>query len=221
MKPLLTDEAPWLEPRYQGITSFSQLHHGTRRTPILFSCFRGHEVLVRDSRRVRSLDHLDSLCRECSRENMLFSNRFPERAAMWMEENSIAVNELRPSMNSPRSFLCPHGHSFQRNPWARVKGGAFCPQCSSRGNFVDYYGEEIAALWDEERNGSAPRRSSREGGTPLFTFCAHGDTPSLVSPRACRVLGEITVPSVGRGRGWRRSLLGICFSRCGIMGATT
>lgn len=174
MKPLLTDEAPWLEPRYQGTTPFSRLHHGTRRTPIPFSCSRGHEVLVRDSRRVSSLNHLDSLCRECARENMLFSNRFPERAAMWLEENSIAVNELRPSMNSPRSFLCPHGHSFQRNPWARVRGGEFCSQCSSRGNFIDYYGEEIAALWDGERNGCSPEEFPGGRNTLVHFLCPRG-----------------------------------------------
>lgn len=76
-------------------------------------------------------------------------------------------------MDGPCLFICPSDHEFQRNPWAKVKE-EFCPQCFSRGSFLDYYGEEIASLWDVERNDCSPEEYPGGRNTILHFICHSG-----------------------------------------------
>ena len=106
----------------------------------------------------------------------------PEVAALWNEElnEDLKPNQLLAGSNKKVWWKCDKGHSWQATVLSRVQLKSGCPYCSGREalpgeNDLETRYPEIAAWWDEERNGDlTPRQLLPSSNKKVWWKCKKG-----------------------------------------------
>ncbi|MDH6240210.1 zinc-ribbon domain-containing protein, partial [Aurantimicrobium minutum] len=127
----------------------------------------------------------------------------PDLAREWdLERNApLTPEEVSVGSNKKVFWLCPKGHSYQTQPYARGKG-ANCPYCSGKGvlqgfNDLATTHPDLAREWDLERNAPlTPEEVSVGSNKKVFWLCPKGH--SYCSAITSRRVGSSCVYCAGK-----------------------
>ena len=105
----------------------------------------------------------------------------PELALEWDEEkNGEPATSVSPGSRKIVWWRCPEGHSYKARVYTRTcRNGSGCPYCAGKKPLAGYNDlltadPELAAEWDEEKNGMSPTEVMRKSHKKVWWRCELG-----------------------------------------------
>lgn len=120
--------------------------------------------------------------RKASPEQNSLTKQFPALAAEWDDEKNapLTPQDVTPGSHKLIWWLCPKGHSWRAAVFSRTVLGTGCPVCTGRQalageNDLTTLYPDIAAQWDEEKNGVLhPNNVTAGSNRPVWWRCEKG-----------------------------------------------
>ena len=127
-----------------------------------------------------------------------FGERHPELKKFCCEDNDIPFENLLVSDDTPRKWICEHGHSFE-DPTTYIEDRGFrCPVCKNSQVLFGYNDlqtlyPEIAKNYDEAKNGNKACEMIANTNILVWWKCEHGHSYQRTIKREIDIDGRCPI----------------------------